>query len=545
MMKGLSFDIFAKDKTGQAFDAVKNRVRGLDDSFSKLKKAALVFGGGTAIFGWLKGAASAAEHINELSARLGVSAQVLSQYQLIAGETGVELDSIGKAMQMLAKNSVEASSGSGAASEALNKLGIDALNFKNLSIDQQFALVAEKIQGIENPSERVSIAMALMGKSGAEMLQVMENGGQGLLDMQRKADSLGITLDNTTTGAIDSMMDAFGNLGLQVMALGQHLLSKFAPIIEFIAETLQVVLAGAIIIVRDGFRAAIQVIINFIGTVVKGLGFLTEKLSILPGEVGDTFKRLGDSLKDYGGILQSVDASTDKLVTTVKKIKPPADDAAQSLDKLSRSSRRTKDKVKSDFNEMGKAANDNAIDMRSIFKDSITDIGRDFTSLRDVASNVLNSIGQKLLEMGTNSITDALFGSNKQQTLPWLQPVGGNVLDGIFDSIGSTFGGFFATGGTLKPGQWGIAGENGAEPIFAGNTPLQVMSNRDANSMGSGSVSNTGAAPIHVTLNISTGVSQTVRAEIRNLLPQITESVKGAVADSRMRGGRFASAFEG
>lgn len=41
------------------------------------------------------------------------------------------------------------------------------------------------------------------------------------------------------------------------------------------------------------------------------------------------------------------------------------------------------------------------------------------------------------------------------------------------------FGGFFADGGTLNPGHWGIAGENGPEPIYAGVTPLHVTPNSD------------------------------------------------------------------
>lgn len=39
------------------------------------------------------------------------------------------------------------------------------------------------------------------------------------------------------------------------------------------------------------------------------------------------------------------------------------------------------------------------------------------------------------------------------------------------------FGGFFADGGTLQPGQWGIAGENGPERIYAGAQPMHVMPN--------------------------------------------------------------------
>lgn len=60
------------------------------------------------------------------------------------------------------------------------------------------------------------------------------------------------------------------------------------------------------------------------------------------------------------------------------------------------------------------------------------------------------------------------------------------VTDSFSAGIGSflkSFAGGFATGGTLRPGQWGIAGENGPEPIFSGAASLGVMSNPDAAGM--------------------------------------------------------------
>jgi len=48
---------------------------------------------------------------------------------------------------------------------------------------------------------------------------------------------------------------------------------------------------------------------------------------------------------------------------------------------------------------------------------------------------------------------------------------------------------------------------------------------------------------INQSLNISTGVSQTVKAEIQQMLPRITETTKAAVADAARRGGSYSKAF--
>jgi hypothetical protein len=52
-----------------------------------------------------------------------------------------------------------------------------------------------------------------------------------------------------------------------------------------------------------------------------------------------------------------------------------------------------------------------------------------------------------------------------------------------------------------------------------------------------------GGTTVVQNINISTGVSQTVRAEIAQLMPQIANSAKAAVLDAKQRGGTFSKAF--
>ena len=50
---------------------------------------------------------------------------------------------------------------------------------------------------------------------------------------------------------------------------------------------------------------------------------------------------------------------------------------------------------------------------------------------------------------------------------------------------------------------------------------------------------------INQNLNFALGVTNTVRAEVANLLPSIQQSTISAVADAKLRGGKFAKAFGG
>ena len=48
---------------------------------------------------------------------------------------------------------------------------------------------------------------------------------------------------------------------------------------------------------------------------------------------------------------------------------------------------------------------------------------------------------------------------------------------------------------------------------------------------------------VYQTINVTTGVQDTVKAEIANLMPQIADASKSAVLDARRRGGSFSRAF--
>jgi len=52
-----------------------------------------------------------------------------------------------------------------------------------------------------------------------------------------------------------------------------------------------------------------------------------------------------------------------------------------------------------------------------------------------------------------------------------------------------------------------------------------------------------GGGSVNLTLNISTGVSQTVRTELMEMMPRIQEMAKSAVATARMRGGAYGGAM--
>ena len=94
----------------------------------------------------------------------------------------------------------------------------------------------------------------------------------------------------------------------------------------------------------------------------------------------------------------------------------------------------------------------------------------------------------------------------------------------------------FAGGGSVSPNRAVMVGERGPE-IFVPNSGGKIVPNHNMKALGGQET------VINQNINITTGVSQTVRAEVLNMLPAIKQETLQAVADSRLRGGTFGAAF--
>jgi|TARA_B110000902_G_scaffold123758_1_gene144594 hypothetical protein len=95
-----------------------------------------------------------------------------------------------------------------------------------------------------------------------------------------------------------------------------------------------------------------------------------------------------------------------------------------------------------------------------------------------------------------------------------------------------------ALGGPVQNSKPYLVGERGPE-LFVPNAGGNIIPN---NKMGGGGG---GGVTVNQTINVTTGIQSTVRAEIVQLMPQIAQAAKGAVADARLRGGNFSKAMGG
>ena len=142
-------------------------------------------------------------------------------------------------------------------------------------------------------------------------------------------------------------------------------------------------------------------------------------------------------------------------------------------------------------------------------------------SMKDIASQFIRQLIKMQIQLSImNPMMNKMFGLTGDKALA----TGGLDFDKIFN-----FG--KATGGSVGNGVPTLVGERGPE-IFVPNSAGSIMNSNNTRSALSGGAGQTTVNNI----NVTTGVQNTVRAEIVNLIPQISRAVQSDIENTSFRG---------
>ena len=186
------------------------------------------------------------------------------------------------------------------------------------------------------------------------------------------------------------------------------------------------------------------------------------------------------------------------------------------------------------------------------------EIADSIKEINSLSESMADSFGKAFTSVidGTSSVKDA-FKSMARSIISELYQVFfvKRITGFISDALSTAFTGglapstspvptprpsTFASGGYMTAGRPALVGENGPELIFPNRQSTVMNADLTKKALGGGGET----IVINQTINVSTGVQQTVRNEIKSMMPQISNAAKGAVLDAKRRGGGYGRAFE-
>lgn len=535
--------IFAEDKTAKAFNSAKSNMNKFAAAAKVAKAGVLAIGAAAVGIGVMaKKFSAAADDIIKFSKRTAIATDSLQELAFVASQSGVGAETFNKSMVMMVKNFSDARDGSGMAVDEIRKLGI-VLTDNNNKLRPAEALLndlADKLSGVTNETERLAIATAIFGTRGSVMLQMLDGGSAKMNALRQQARDLGLVMSEDTLKNAEVVTDQFDIMSKVITAQLTSALVQLAPIFTAMAQSiadaakqlkyfLSFFKDAEEIMEQEILEKRIKAVTAELDSMYEALEQDPEAKNIIEDQIAEReklLKSLGDQLKKLKNLTLEINymdapGATPKQLEGLEAMKKGVQAGIDLYKKGKTEVEQYADLTKNAFKSMEDALVEFTMTGKMNFKSMARSIISDLIRIQirqSMLTGIKNAGGLGGLFSGFS------FGNL----------FGGNVIGSMDGAIGTgtTFAGGGFTGMGARSG--GIDGKGGFPAILHPNET--VIDHAQGQSSG---------VVVNQSINVTTGVQQTVRTEIMTLLPQIAEASKAAVLEARLRGGSYASAFGG
>ena len=163
------------------------------------------------------------------AAELGISTTQAQQLGFIAKETGGDANGLAQAMERLQLNLQHAQSSTSLQALALKSLGLSAKDLISLPLNAQLDRIADSFAKFADGPNKTAIALELFGRSGADMIPILDRGSAGMDKLRKSAEDAGIIVSRDTVTALDKAGTASTTLRASVTSLGEAIVAQMSP----------------------------------------------------------------------------------------------------------------------------------------------------------------------------------------------------------------------------------------------------------------------------------------------------------------------------
>lgn len=212
---------------------------------------------------------TAADALDELAQRTGVSAEMLSKLEQSAKMSGVSIEGVANGMKKLSVNLVEAQNGSKDAMKGFQALRLDPRQFR--TSEEALAAIADRFKDMQDGANKVAIANALMGKSGEANIPWLNQGADAMRRYSAVFSPEFIGMSAKFTDLVDEM-------GYNFRRSSASVLEKFLPTMNQVLQSFNDLTAskgdvvGFLDLIAEAFRqigAMAQIVIGALRQVLE------------------------------------------------------------------------------------------------------------------------------------------------------------------------------------------------------------------------------------------------------------------------------------
>jgi hypothetical protein len=179
--------------------------------------------------------------VDKFSKQTGVSREEIQKLGYAALQEHVSMEQLASGLTKLSKNMYDASMGTGEAKDTFDSLGISVKNSDGSLRNSSDVLldVADKFKNMTNETEMSGAAMKIFGKSGAELVPFLRMGRDGIEDLKKEAERLGIVMSEDSVKGMKAFDDSVTAVKAGVGGFGTQIASALVPYMTKLADGLK------------------------------------------------------------------------------------------------------------------------------------------------------------------------------------------------------------------------------------------------------------------------------------------------------------------
>lgn len=291
--------------------------------FLALSAAATVAAGAFGVA--VKGTIDHADALSKASQKAGVAVEALSRLEYAAKLSDVSLEGLTGGLQKLSKSMVEAATNGGSkAASAFAALGVSVRDSAgNLrDSDAVFADIAERFSRVEDGAAKTSVAMMLFGKSGAELIPLLNEGASGLKRWGEESDRTGNTITTNTAKAAEQFNDTLTRLQSMMQGVVVKATTALLPSMQAVADIFAQIDPSALSVAAAiaGITVAVTLAAPAVGTLTSAVALLYGQLALIAALPAGVLAIAGAI---YLGSTGTAGGGEDALVRELGLTKPP------------------------------------------------------------------------------------------------------------------------------------------------------------------------------------------------------------------------------
>lgn len=216
------------DDFGDEIDDAGKQSDSAGGKFNKVKGIVAGFGkalaGATAAIG-----AAAGDEIDKNSQRLGLSKKAYQEWDYVLSQSGVDINSVQTGFKSMTNSIDDAKNGSETAIKKFTALGISMYDLKTMSREDIFSKAVEGLQNITDDTTKAALANDLFGKSGQNIMPLLNATADSTQNLKDKAHELGMVMSDEAVQAAVDYTDNMDTLQRTFTGLKNSIMGDILP----------------------------------------------------------------------------------------------------------------------------------------------------------------------------------------------------------------------------------------------------------------------------------------------------------------------------